>query len=192
MRFILSFFIMFSLTISQERTLSLFAGFTNYSIHLEPEEEVGFAAGNGLEFGLIFTPSSKMNWFSISATYQQQNGTGTIKATKKELDINIAYIAITPKFSYKVNQNLNLSLGLNTGLLLLAETDQNGNKDDIKDQTKSIRLGLVPEISYTQDKFTLSLKYDLGLTHLDDTTGSDQSDNSKSSGFNIGLSYSLF
>lgn len=95
-----------------------------------------------------------------------------------KFSLNYLVLPVMVKYSFG---NINLQAGPQFGFLLSAESDG----DDIKDNMKTMDLGLNIGAGYQMDKIGVDLRYSIGLSNVSDMEDTDV----KNRGIQLQLSY---
>ena len=144
---------------------------------VENKKRVGFTAG--LEGEIYAT-----NWLGIALglNYAQQGWKVDDVAAKLD------YLNVPLTADFYVAPGLALKTGVQFGFLMNAKAEDVDIKDDCEKMNISIPLG----ISYEISNFILDIRYNLGLTKVNKTTGShDMKQRSDLIQFTIGYKFEL-
>jgi len=93
--------------------------------------------------------------------------------------LNLSYINIPILARYEMSYNINLNAGLQVGFLLSAKTKIFDAKFDVKNQFKTIDIGLPLGIGldFSDKKFNVNLRYIIGLSNISSNTGETRKNN---------------
>ena len=131
--------------------------------------------------GLSFSPDSKTSFhLGVMAKYQLSEQF----AIQPELvysaegadfegdDFDLNFINIPILFAYNPTEILSIHAGPQIGILSSAEVDGEDIKDDLKGVNLSVAIGAAVELA---NGFTGGVRYNLGLSDLNDAEGDDTS-----------------
>jgi hypothetical protein len=95
-----------------------------------------------------------------------------------DLKLNLNYIDVPIHLKFKFENGLFLFAGPNIGILLSAKADNGEDTDDIKDNMKSLDLGINVGAGYEFDSgLGLALRYNMGFANVWDEDEFDQKNN---------------
>ncbi len=101
------------------------------------------------------------------------------KSSSGDGGLNLSYINIPMMARYEMSYNLNVHAGLQVGFLLSAKSEFLDEKFDVKDQFKTIDLGLPLGIGwdFMDKKFNANLRYTIGLSNISANAGETRKNN---------------
>jgi len=149
------------------------------------ENRTGYHAG---AFALI-----KLGFIGIQPELIFSKQGSTLKTNTQNLDQNYDYINIPVMAKFYLPLGLNLQAGPQFGFLTKAQAENaiTGKMDDIKDKAKSsdvaIGLGAGWDLPFG---LTIDARYNLGLSKINDTSGT--SGDVKNKVFQVAVGYKLF
>lgn len=150
------------------------------SFNIQTDDNSGFDSKIGLYVGLLgHIHLNEQYAFQPELVYSMQG------AKSGNTDIKLDYINVPLLFQYMFDNGFRIQAGPQLGLLVNAKAEDNSSVD-IKDDFKSIDLGLSMGASYvhTSTGFGIDARYNLGL--------SDISENSSVKSTNRGLQIGVF
>lgn len=104
---------------------------------------------------------------------------------------NFNYLAVPILFRYNVNEMINIHVGPQVGVLLSAEVEFDGDKEDVKDDFKKADIGGVVGLGVDLPiGLGFGARYVLGFSQISDDT--DENGEVKNSVFQLYACYKLF
>lgn len=151
------------------------------SFNIETDNSSGFDSRIGLHVGLLgHIHLDNQYAFQPELVYSMQG------AKSGNTDIKLDYINVPLLVQYMFDNGFRIQAGPQLGLLLSAKAENNSSVD-IKDDFKSIDLGLSVGASYvhTPTGFGIDARYNLGLSDISE----DSNVKSTNRGLQIGVFY---
>jgi hypothetical protein len=143
------------------------------------DSKVGFNIGllGHIHVAKHFALQPEIQYSAQGAKYTNNNGNNKI---------NLNYINVPVLLQYMWDNGFRLQAGPQAGILVSAKSENNGNTVDIKNNIKSLDLGLSFGASYIHPStgVGIDLRYNLGLSNINE--------NSDLKSTNRGLQLSLF
>jgi hypothetical protein len=94
---------------------------------------------------------------------------GTQNDEESDFKTNLNYIDLPIHVKYKMENGLNFFAGPNIGFLISAKFDDGEDTEDIKDNMKSLDMGIDLGLGYEfQSGLGLALKYNIGVANISD------------------------
>ncbi len=130
--------------------------------------------------------------------YSGEGASFTNPGTEMPQHIKLNYLSLPLFFRYSIIQNFYVMAGPQFSYLLAAHSVYaNGTSYDALDEHKKIGVGFVPVIGYDWKKFSINLRYQIGLTGVPKSNPSSSmtrysDDKVKSNVFSIVVSYKVF
>jgi Outer membrane protein beta-barrel domain len=115
---------------------------------------------------------------------------GAVDSYDTDYKYKLGYIALPVLLRYNFNERFNAVIGPQFGFLLSAKYGNSSGDEDYKDITKGLDLGGTIGLGADFGKINAGLRYFLGLTDINDSSGSDTT--VKNSAFQIIVGYQLF
>ena len=143
----------------------------------DPKMRVGLIAGVEGEYYIN-------DWFSaaVGLNYAQQGWKNDDSTTKLD------YLNVPLTADFYVAPGLALKTGVQFGFLMSAK----GDDTDIKDECEKMNISVPVGVSYEISDFVLDLRYNIGLTKVNKTTGShNEKQRSDLIQFTIGYKFEL-
>lgn len=163
---------------AQHTNIGVKAGLNSFNI--ETDNSSDFDSKIGLHVGLFgHIHVNDQYAFQPELVYSMQG------AKSGNADIKLDYINVPLLFQYMFDNGFRIQAGPQLGLLLNAKAE-NGSSTDIKDDFKTIDLGLGIGASYVHPPtgFGVDARYNLGISNI--------SENSDVSSMNRGLQIGVF
>lgn len=105
----------------------------------------------------------------------------------EEVNLNLNYLNVPLLFQYMFDNGFRLQAGPQLGFLVSAKTEINDTDTDVKDNFEKMDIGLGLGASYVNpiSNFGVDVRYNIGLTNINDNTGAE----SFNRGFQVGVFY---
>lgn len=169
---------------AQNMNIGIKGGLNLYNIDNDNSSEydtkIGFHAGL-----LAHIHLSRQFAVQPELVYSAQGAKYTVGGVESKL--NLGYINVPVLLQYMFDNGFRLQAGPQLGFMLNAKTKIGDTKTDVKDQFKTVELGLAAGVGYvhTASGFGIDARYNYGLSDI------SESDAVKSAnrGFQVGVFY---
>lgn len=165
---------------AQSINIGVKGGLNSYTINNGNDAE--FDSKIGLNVGLLgHVHLNDQYAFQPELVYSMQG------ATSGNSDLKLDYINVPLLVQYMFDNGFRIQAGPQLGFLLNAEAENNNSSNDIKNEFKSIDLGLSLGVSYVHPPtgFGVDARYNLGLSDITESENVE----STNRGFQVGVFY---
>jgi hypothetical protein len=165
---------------AQHVNMGIKGGLNLYSIY--NDNSSGNDLKPGLHLGLLWHIHKSENFaLQPEVVYSLQGANLPANVT-----LNLGYVNVPILFQYMFNNGFRLEAGPQIGILVHAESELSGNRDDVKNNFKPIDIALAGGIGYVSSSgFGLDARYNYGLSNINDLS----SDRITNRGFQVGVFY---